>query len=83
MSRSRRRTPIIGNTCARSEKDDKRRANRTLRTHLRGALVRMDEVLPVLRDVSTTWLFAKDGKHWLRNRISPRRKYDPERWMRK
>lgn len=63
MSRSRRKTPICGITTARSEKDDKRRANRKLRR-----LTRTDpEKNLVMRDVSDVWSFAKDGK-W---RIDP------------
>ena len=64
MSRSRRRTPIVGITTADSEKDDKRQANQNLRHAVRRALRTGAEVIPTLRDVSDVWTFAKDGKHW-------------------
>jgi hypothetical protein len=57
-------------TCARSEKEDKRIANRTLRAACRIALVNCQDydglVMPVLREVSNVWSFAKDGKQRLR-----------------
>lgn len=52
MSRSRRRTPIIGITTADSEKQDKRRANRSWRAAIRHAF-------------SDPWTMAKDGKKWV------------------
>ena len=64
MSRSRRRTPIMGMTCAESEKQDKQRANGALRTAVRDALRRGAELMPELREVSNICTFAKDGKSW-------------------
>jgi hypothetical protein len=65
MSRSRRKTPIFGITTARSEKQDKRLANRKLRHAVAGVLhVRPESVLPTLREVSDVWGFDKDGKSW-------------------
>jgi hypothetical protein len=64
MARSLRHTPIAGYTTARSEKRDKRLANRRLRAAVRSAMRRGDEFLPGLRDVSNPWTFDKDGKHW-------------------
>ena len=66
MSRSRQRTPITGNCVCRSEKDEKRTANRKLRRKTREAL-RVDDdpfPLPVMREVSNAWLWGKDGKSW-------------------
>jgi hypothetical protein len=72
MSKSRQKTPITGVTTARSERDDKRIANRKLRRASRIAIGRylrggcsLDEsslVLPKLREVSNVWCMAKDGK---------------------
>jgi len=62
MTRSYRKTPMAGITIARSEKQDKRHANRRLRRKVRtGAL----ELL--LREVSSVWGFEKDGKRYWRN----------------
>ena len=70
MARSYRHTPIIGITCAESEKKDKRIANRTLRAACRTALASCQDydalVMPILREVSNVWSFDKDGKQRLR-----------------
>jgi len=64
MSRSKRKTPVFGITTAKSEKQDKRIANRKLR---RAAKQRLgydpDGVMPQLREVSNVWSMAKDGKY--------------------
>ena len=69
MAHSYRHTPIFGNTTARSEKEDKRTANRTERSRVRQMIHSCDDfealVLPHKREVSDVWGFAKDGKHWL------------------
>lgn len=63
MTRSRRRTPIIGNVHrAASEKYDKQLAHRRLRR-----AVRMGHWHLTLRDVSNVWDFTKDGKNYMRN----------------
>jgi hypothetical protein len=79
MSRSRRHSPFCGITTARSEKADKRDANRRLRVRLRSAVARVassdaDAVpaWPELRDVSNIWIMAKDGKF----------RFNPARWPR-
>jgi hypothetical protein len=64
MARSYRKTPIRGITTAHSEKTDKklwhsRMRARTL-THIRSG--RDLDVLPITREVSNVWSFAKDGK---------------------
>lgn len=56
--------PIFGITTSRSEKQDKRRANRALRRVVRHCLREEDEMLPLLREVSDVWGFDKDGKAW-------------------
>ncbi len=66
MSRSRKKTPIGGITTARSERQDKRLANRKVRRHVRVALVAHSDrdVLPDLRQISNVWTMAKDGKRY-------------------
>ena len=64
MTRSRKRTPVFGITTAKSEKYDKRKANRRLRTKQKQAARQGNEVLPVLREVSDVWGFRKDGKRY-------------------
>jgi hypothetical protein len=64
MSKSRRRTPIIGMTMAESDKDGKRMANRRLRRQVRVAL-QEDREPALLREVSDVWTFPKDGKQWI------------------
>lgn len=63
MSRSRRKTPIIGVTAAQSEKQDKRFMNRRLRTAMRST----GNTDLGLHDVSDVWNMRKEGKM-----------YDPE-----
>ena len=63
MSRSYRKTPITGTTTAKSEKKDKRIANRRYRRKCDQAL-RNEEEMPVLNEVSNVWEFAKDGKSY-------------------
>lgn len=64
MSRSRRKTPIFGNTTCRSEKEDKKIANQQLRARVRDALITEEEVMPAVREVSNVWSFGKDGKNY-------------------
>ncbi len=74
MSRSYRKSPFVGVTCARSEKDNKRFANRRYRRRVSGAL-RKDSEPPLIREVSNEWLFAKDGRQRIVEKNS--------RWLRK
>lgn len=66
MSRSRRKTPITGWSCCRSEKEWKQRWHRRLRTSIRRHLRQtMDDTrLPHHYEVSNPWRFGKDGKQW-------------------
>jgi len=66
MARSYRRTKLFGNICARSEKWDKRQANRKLRhlVRLHFKAAEIPEVLPIMREVANIWSFAKDGKSY-------------------
>jgi hypothetical protein len=62
MSRSRKKTKIHGVTTARSEKQDKRVANRRLRRIVKQKVKADDMILPLMREVSSVWTFEKDGK---------------------
>lgn len=68
MSHSQRKTPIFGNTTARSEAADKRLWHKRWRTRERDQLAALGpdgDPLPVhYRAVSSTWGIAKDGKQW-------------------
>lgn len=81
MSRSRRKTPVLGITVRgwrRGEAADKRQWHRALRAAFRRLLVRDgEEVLqPHVREHSDPWSMAKDGKRW--------QGFDmPARWWRK
>ena len=85
MSRSRKKTPIFGITTARSEKEDKRIANRKLRRVVKQELAREpDGVLPVLREVSNVWSMEKDGKlFYHKSRWDDSRRYPWWKLMRK
>jgi hypothetical protein len=74
MSRSRRRTPIVGHTKAESEKKDKQRANRRIRRVTRVKLRSNPEqdLLPHVRELSDPWMMSKDGKQWLARPDDPR-----------
>lgn len=69
MSRSRKKSPIIGVTAAASAAGDKRRANKRLRRVAKERVLRNPEgVLPAkLKEISDIWTTAKEGKI----RISP------------
>lgn len=57
----------MGNAICRSEKDDKRIANRQLRRAQKQAINRGDEILPIQKEISNVWSFGKDGKHYMQN----------------
>lgn len=67
MSRSRRKTPIIGNTTCRSERQDKKTWHGRWRTRERNALSSaspeaLDSHLPLLEnEVGNVWSMGKDG----------------------
>jgi hypothetical protein len=64
MSCSRRHTPIVGITTAKSDKRDKVRAHRRERRAVKVQLQqqRTDEALPPRQAFGHAWDFAKDGK---------------------
>ncbi len=69
MSRSSKSHPFHGITLARSEKRDKRLANRAQRAAERVALAYGRDV-PDRRETSDVWTMSKDGKRW----------FDPSTW---
>ncbi len=62
MSRSRKKRPITGKTCCRSEKKDKQLANRSLRIQQKQAIHHRKDVMPDLKEVSDIYSWGKDGK---------------------
>lgn len=65
MSRSRKKTPILGMTTAGSEKSDKQEANRKFRRRIKQEVADSQDVLSEKREVSDVWDFAKDGKQYM------------------
>ena len=72
MARSKRKTPVFGNTTAVSEKENKRIANRAERRINKALLAGSDDdsSLKSKREVSNVWGFDKDGKQ----------RFDPEKF---
>lgn len=75
MSRSYKKTPIIGHTKSESEKYDKKIWHRRFRHKTKDILRSLhndpdmidDAVMPVEDDVSSLWSMSKDGKTYLGN----------------
>jgi len=75
MSRSYKKTPIIGHTKSESEKSDKKFWHRRFRHKTKDILRSMhndidsidETVMPVEDDVSSLWSMSKDGKTYLGN----------------
>jgi len=70
MSRSYRKTPVISNACAESDKYWKRKRNRAYRKLTNQKLkdfvdLEDEQVLPEFREVSDVWCWDKDGKQWV------------------
>ncbi len=62
MSRSFKKTPIVGITACKSEKQDKRDANRKHRRISKQKITFSSAPLPLMKEVSNIWGFGKDGK---------------------
>lgn len=62
MSRSYKKTPITAFTAAKSDKEDKKLANRLFRRASRNRIKSNREPFYRLREVCDVWDFAKDGK---------------------
>jgi hypothetical protein len=74
MSRSRKKTPIIGNCGAESEKKDKKFAHRAERKRINEVLHEdpESEILPERREAYDNWNFSKDGKHYIKGSVDPK-----------
>lgn len=70
MSRSRRKTPIVGHTTCRSEREDKKLWHQRWRTRERTVLASaspdaLDAHLPLLENqVGNVWSMGKDGRSY-------------------
>jgi len=64
MSRSIKKTPIIGHCNCCSEKKDKRIANRKFRLSTKILLKKGKDPLFSIRQISNVWQFGKDGKQY-------------------
>lgn len=62
MSRSRKKKPITGITCAETEKEFKQQEHSRERAHVRDALKTDKEVLPHPKQFGDPWHGPKDGK---------------------
>ena len=62
MSRSYKKTPITSFTTAKSDKEDKKLANRLFRRASRNRIKSNREPFYLLREVCDVWDFAKDGR---------------------
>ena len=74
MSRSKKKIAITGFTTARSEKQDKRIINRSLRRTTRRLLNSdgaEDAILPIPDEVMDVWSMRKDGKCWHKEEKKP------------
>lgn len=76
MSRSRKKSPFIGNTTAETEKPDKKQSHKRHRKQVKqrlnaiiqhqldeDELLELEAELPMIEEISNPWDFAKDGKH--------------------
>lgn len=64
MSRSVKKTPIFGITFADSEKQDKRRWNRTFRKVCKNLLIKGHEIPIKIAAITNVWDGNKDGKRY-------------------
>ena len=64
MSRSKRKTPILPNCKASSEKTEKQKANRKLRRIVKEKIAVPEEELPQEKEISDIWNWGKDGKSY-------------------
>lgn len=84
MSRSRRKTPIVGHTTCGSEREDKKLWHQRWRTRERTALTSaspeaLSAHLPLLENqASSVWSMGKDGRsYWPSSARPPRRIASP------
>lgn len=67
MSRSKKKTPIFGNTTVVSEKQDKRKWNKRFRKVSKSLLLKDKETPQKLASVTNVWEGSKDGKRYWKN----------------
>lgn len=67
MARSRKKVPITGMTNAKTEKSNKRKANRKFRRVTKVQIKKGDTQLVSIKEVSNVCGFDKDGKQFLQN----------------
>lgn len=73
MSRSYKKTPVIANTSASSEKSDKKHAHKVYRkrikndtTSLHSDVDKLEElIMPIEKELSNTCTMSKDGKRYV------------------
>lgn len=68
MAHSKRKTPICGNTTARSNKAFKTIEHRRARAATRAAIISDAEVMPHDKETGSPWASPKDGKQWFGKR---------------
>ena len=66
MSRSKKKTPIIGFSSSDSEKKDKRIANRSFRHKAKQQIKTGQEPVTDMNEIITTWDMAKDDKRYIK-----------------
>ena len=78
MVKSRQKTPIFGNACCNSKKNDRSKANRVFRHRAKMLMSHGEyDLLPKKqRECSEIWTFGKDGKSWWK----PDRFTQPEKY---
>tara|TARA_B110000305_G_C18963714_1_gene413915 strand:+ start:340 stop:567 length:228 start_codon:yes stop_codon:yes gene_type:complete len=64
MSRSEKKTKIRGTTTAKSEKENKQKANREYRRVVKQKIKSNESEIPGIRETSNVWSFDKDGKKY-------------------
>lgn len=67
MSNSRRKTPIFGITTATSEKEDKRRWNKTFRRISKIQIFKQKDLPNKVSAVTNVWDGNKDGKRYTKD----------------
>lgn len=73
MSRSRKKNPWCGHTKAKSEKRDKVMSHRRIRKATKMAIASDSDpqVLPHEKELSSVWLYSKDGKQRVDPKVYP------------
>jgi hypothetical protein len=75
MSRSRKKVPITGITCAETDKPFKQQEHQRERSRVRDALKTEKELLPDPKQFGNPWAAPKDGKQiWTTNQEKAKRK---------